>query len=131
MPQNYEELLDTEDTPVGFLARTGDGEERTRIGQYLGSLRYTPEEMARPVSRLSGGQKAKLLFLKMVLDGSNVLILDEPTRNFSPLSNPVIRDVLRRFGGAVISVSHARKYIREVCDRVYQLDEHGLSEILY
>lgn len=128
MPQNYEERLDMDATPVDFLVRSGGKEEITRVRQFLGSVRYTPEEMSHPVSEMSGGQKAKLLFLKMVLDGSNVLILDEPTRNFSPLSNPVIREVLRAFGGAVISVSHDRKYISEVCGRVYRLSEDGLFE---
>ncbi|NCB51406.1 MAG: ABC-F family ATP-binding cassette domain-containing protein [Clostridia bacterium] len=128
MPQAYEELLDMDATPVGFLARKGGKEEETRVRQFLGSVRYTPEEMAHPVSEMSGGQKAKLLFLKMVLDGSNVLILDEPTRNFSPMSNPVIRDVLSSFGGAIISVSHDRKYISEVCDKTYRLTENGLFE---
>jgi ATPase subunit of ABC transporter with duplicated ATPase domains len=46
------------------------------------------------------------------------MILDEPTRNFSPLSNPVIRDVLKAYEGTIISVSHDRRYIAEVCDRV-------------
>lgn len=130
MPQNYEELLDMNATPVEFLSRAGDKAETTRIRQFLGSVRYTPEEMAHAVSEMSGGQKAKLLFLKMILDGSDVLILDEPTRNFSPLSNPVIRGVLRDFGGAVISVSHDRKYITEVCDRTCRLTETGLTQVL-
>ena len=77
-------------------------------------------------SELSGGQKAKLLFLKMSLDGCNVLILDEPTRNFSPLSGPVIRQVLKSFDGAIISISHDRKYIGEVVSAVYELTENGL-----
>lgn len=118
MPQNYEELLDGDRTPVDFLSRTGFKEETTRIRTWLGSMKFTAEEMARPISELSGGQKAKLFFTKMNLDGANVLILDEPTRNFSPLSNPVIREVLQAFEGTIISVSHDRKYIAEVCDRV-------------
>ena len=76
--------------------------------------------------RLSGGQKAKALLLKMSMSGANVLILDEPTRNFSPLSGPVIRKMLREFSGAVISISHDRKYIEEVCDQVYELTPDGL-----
>ena len=55
------------------------------------------------------------------------LILDEPTRNFSPLSGPVIRKMLKEFPGAVISISHDRKYIDEVCDKVYCLTETGLQ----
>ena len=75
---------------------------------------------------LSGGQKAKLLLLKLSMQTCDVLVLDEPTRNFSPLSAPVIRKILNAFPGAVISVSHDRKFIQEVCTAVYELDEEGL-----
>ena len=84
--------------------------------------------MFHPIGELSGGQRAKLFFIKMSLSDNNVLILDEPTRNFSPLSNPVIRGILRDFGGTIVSVSHDRKYISEVCDTVYRLSCTGLAE---
>ncbi len=129
MPQDYEEQLDLSMTPVDFLARSGDREERTRIRTYLGALKYTADEMDHRISRLSGGQKAKLLLLKMSLSEANVLILDEPTRNFSPLSGPVIRQMLREFPGAVISISHDRKYLQEVCQKVYRLTEEGLEAV--
>lgn len=129
MPQNYEEILDMDITPVEFLDTTGDKAEQSRIRTYLGSLKYTPEEMNHAIAKLSGGQKAKVLLLKLSLSGANVLILDEPTRNFSPLSAPVIREMLRNFPGAVISVSHDRKYIDEVCDTVYKLTEDGLQRV--
>ena len=129
MPQNYEDLLELSVPPVDYLDKTGDKEERTRIRTYLGSLKYTPDEMEHPIRELSGGQKAKVLLLRMSLSGANVLILDEPTRNFSPLSGPVIRKMLREFPGAVISISHDRKYIEEVCDKIYQLNPNGLQLI--
>ena len=129
MPQNYEELLDLEQTPVEFLCAEGSWDEVSRVRTYLGSMKYTADEMAHPASALSGGQKAKLLFLKMSMAGCNVLILDEPTRNFSPLSNPVIRGMLKEYGGTIISVSHDRKYIDEVCDTVYELTKTGLQRI--
>ena len=127
MPQNYEELLNLNLTPVEFLSEVGDKEEISRIRTYLGSMKYTPDEMLHKIADLSGGQKAKLLLLKMSMSGCDVLILDEPTRNFSPLSSPVIREMLRGFGGAVLTISHDRKYIREVADVVYELTEKGLS----
>lgn len=126
MPQNYEDILDLDMTPVDFLDKSGDKEERTRIRTYLGSLKYTADEMEHPIKELSGGQKAKVLLLKMSLSEANVLILDEPTRNFSPLSGPVIRKMLRQFPGAIISISHDRKYIDEVCDKIYELNSKGL-----
>ena len=126
MPQNYDELLNLDVTPVEFLDETGDKEIRTRIRTFLGSLKYTADEMDHPIRELSGGQKAKVLLLKMSLSDANVLILDEPTRNFSPLSGPVIRKMIAAFPGAVISISHDRKYIDEVCTKVYTLTENGL-----
>ncbi|MBO5623158.1 MAG: ABC-F family ATP-binding cassette domain-containing protein [Butyrivibrio sp.] len=128
MPQNYEELLDLDVTPVEFLDDTGDKAIRTRIRTYLGSLKYTADEMDHPIRELSGGQKAKVLLLKMSLSDANVLILDEPTRNFSPLSGPIIRKMIASFPGAVISISHDRKYIEEVCTKTYTLTEKGLQE---
>lgn len=129
MPQNYEELLDFSKSPVTFLTCTGDKEEHVRIRTYLGSLKFTADEMLHPIAELSGGQKAKLLFLKMCMGDYNVLLLDEPTRNFSPLSNPVIRKLLKNVNAAIISVSHDRKYISEVCDTVYELTAKGLKEL--
>jgi len=126
MPQNYEDLLDLKMTPVEYLARSGEKEERTRVRTFLGSLKYTADEMDHAMSELSGGQKAKVLLLEMSLSGANVLILDEPTRNFSALSAPVIRKMLAEFPGAILSISHDRKYIRQVCGKVYSLTEEGL-----
>ncbi len=133
MPQNYEELLEMEKTPIHFLLDylkwEGNREETTRIRTYLGSMKYTADEMDHPVRELSGGQKAKLLLLGVSMDHRNVLVLDEPTRNFSPLSGPVIRRMLAEFPGAIISVSHDRKYISQVCDTVYELDQVGLHKV--
>ena len=83
--------------------------------------------MEHPIRELSGGQRAKLLMLSLSLSEANVLLLDEPTRNFSPLSTPVIRRLLRGFGGCIICVSHDRKFIAEACDKVYRLTEDGLG----
>lgn len=126
MPQNYEDALDMTITPVDFLCESGDKEEVSRVRTYLGSMKYTADEMLHPIAELSGGQKAKILLLKMSMAGCDVLILDEPTRNFSPLSNPVIREMLKNYGGTIISISHDRKYMKEVCTVVYELTEQGL-----
>ena len=130
MPQNYEDQLNLDVTPIDYLDQSGDKEERTRIRTYLGSLKFTADEMNHPIRELSGGQKAKVLLLRMSLSGANVLILDEPTRNFSPLSCPVIRSMLKDFEGAIISISHDRKYMREVCDEVYKLTSDGLFKTI-
>jgi ATPase subunit of ABC transporter with duplicated ATPase domains len=88
-------------------------------------MKYTSDEMLHRMEDLSSGQQAKLFFLKMNLESCDVLLLDEPTRNFSSLSSPVIRHVLKEFHGCIISVSHDRKYIEEVAETVYVLSETG------
>ena len=129
MPQNYSEILDFNKTPVQYLAENYTKEEVTKARTYMGGMKFTQEEMTGKIGDLSGGQKAKILFLDMVLRGADVLLLDEPTRNFSPLSNPAVRTALNHYGGAVISVSHDRKYLEEVCDKIYELRENGLFSI--
>lgn len=129
MPQNYEDLLDLDVTPVEFLAPQRDKESVTAARQYLGAMRYTTDEMEHAIRDLSGGQKAKILLLKMNLDKADVLLLDEPTRNFSPLSGPVIRQMISGFGGCVISVSHDRMFIQETAQKVYVLDKNGIHQI--
>ena len=126
MPQNYSEALDFQKTPIQYLADNYTKDEVTRARTYMGSMKFTHNEMTGKIGCLSGGQQAKILFLDMILKRANVLLLDEPTRNFSPLSCPVVRAALREFGGAVISVSHDRKYLNEACDKIYELRENGL-----
>ncbi|MGI6261221.1 MAG: ATP-binding cassette domain-containing protein [Acutalibacteraceae bacterium] len=129
MPQNYADALNGSQPVLEYLAPSGRKDDITAVRTLLGSLKFMHEEAEGTIEELSGGQKAKLLFAGLIFSGSNVLILDEPTRNFSPLSNPVIRSALRRFPGAIVSVSHDRKFLAEVCDTVYQLTESGLQPV--
>ena len=129
MPQDYSDLLIGNKTPVELLAPSGHKDDITKARTLLGAMKYKTEEMEHPAAGLSGGQRAKLLFLSMILGGANVLVLDEPTRNFSPLSAPVIREALAEFPGAIVSVSHDRLYLEQVCTRVLELTEQGLHEV--
>lgn len=129
MPQNYHDILNEVDSPIDFLTSTGEAIEREKILTHLASLQFTRNEIHHPISQLSGGQKAKLLLLKMVLDQANVLLLDEPTRNFSPTSQPQIRKLFTSYTGAFITVSHDRTFLKEVCQKIYYLTETGLEQV--
>ena len=129
MPQDYSDFVDKDQTPLQFLCPDGDKKEMEFARTVMGGLKFTPDEMTAKFSSLSGGQKAKVYLTKLMIENNNVLLLDEPTRNLSPLSNPAIRKLLKNYRGAIISVSHDRKYIAEVCDKVYELSLSGLTEI--
>ena len=129
MPQHYGDLLADESSPLDFLAPPGDKSHEEKILTHLASLQFTRDEARHPIGQLSGGQKAKLLLLKLVLDRPNVLLLDEPTRNFSPTSQPQVRQLLATYPGAIIAVSHDRIFLKEVCQKIYRLTETGLEEV--
>ena len=126
MPQDAGDLLDFSLSPVELLSPSGKKEERSRAGILLGSMKFTADEMNHPSAGLSGGQKAKLMFLMMAQSGANVLLLDEPSRNLSPLSGPVIRELLAEYPGCIITVSHDRRLIQEVCTRTVTLTPEGV-----
>ncbi len=127
MPQDAGDLLDFSLSPVELLSPSGKKEERSRAGILLGSMKFTADEMNHPSAGLSGGQKAKLMFLMMAESDANVLLLDEPTRNLSPLSGPVIRELLAEYPGCIITVSHDRRLIQEVCTRTVALTPEGCA----
>ena len=127
MPQVYADVLPLDSLPAEYLAPDGDKESVTEARIFLGSMKYTTDEMSHPIRALSGGQQAKLLLLKAILDRADVLVLDEPTRNLSPLSAPAVRTLLRDFSGAILTVTHDRKLIGEAATRVLQLTPEGLK----
>lgn len=129
MPQNYDDILNSCENVLKFICPKNDKESVTQARQYLGNIKFTSEEMEGKIEELSKGSIAKLFLAKLILDKCNVLILDEPTRNISPLSNPIIRKALANFQGTIISISHDRKYLKEVVNEIYLLTDEGLENI--
>ena len=133
MSQNYEDELLNYLSPLDYLSKTlnvSSKEELTKIQTYLGSLKLTYEEMNRSISSLSGGEKAKIFFAKLILEKDNVMLLDEPTRNISPLSNKAFINSIKEYNGVLIAVSHDRNFVYQVFDDIYELDkENGLKKI--
>ena len=127
MPQNYTDLFNSKDTPVSFLLEKGDREDVTMVRELLGRMKFTSDEMEHSVYDLSEGQKAKLYLMQAIKTKSNVLLLDEPTRNLSPLTNPIIRKILSAFDGCIIAVSHDRLLIQEVFDYQYCIKEQHVQ----
>ena len=129
MPQDYQETLQLDLSPVEFLSQTGHKEEIQKIQSHLASLNFSYPEMHHQIHSLSGGQQGKLLLLNLVLRKANFLLLDEPTRNFSPTSQPEIRKLFANYSGGLVTVSHDRRFLKEVCTSIYNLTEHGLEVV--
>lgn len=125
MPQDYDSVFSKEMTALTFLTQVSDSEKARTL---LASLQFTRQEIEHSVLELSGGQKAKLFLARMVLAQNHILILDEPTRHFSPTSQPLIRELLRNFNGCIISVSHDRKFIDDIANLRYQLTDKELQK---
>ncbi len=126
MPQDYEEILRGEETPYFNLAPTSDKKEQEKLKTLLGNELFTPEEMEKPVAALSGGEKAKILLTRLVLEKANVLLLDEPTRNLSPGSVREVSALLSDYKGLVIAISHDRLFLTSVFSKIYALTSEGL-----
>ena len=129
MPQDYQETLNLDLSSVEFLSQTGHKEEIQKIQSRLASLNFSYPEMHHQIHSLSGGQQGKLLLLNLVLGKPNFLLLDEPTRNFSPTSQPEIRKLFANYPGGLVTVSHDRRFLKEICSIIYRLTEHGLEVV--
>lgn len=129
MPQNYDEILDFNKSALEFMTEIEDKEERTKIMTYLSSMKFSIEEINRKMSDLSPGQQAKIILTKMDLTGVNVMLLDEPTRNFSPLSIDELNKVFSEYNGAILAISHDRSFLSNVTNKIYELKSDGLFEI--
>lgn len=128
LSQNYHDLLDYHDTPVGFITKHSTLENEGKLRQMLGALGIKPNEMLYPIERLSEGTKLKILLTQLTNNAYDVLILDEPTRNISPINQDELYLLFARFGGSLIAVTHDRSFIESVFNKLYVLDETGLHE---
>lgn len=103
-----------------------DTDMRSILGRFL----FTEDDVFVPVDGLSGGEKARLSLVKLMLSGANVLVLDEPTNHLDISSKEVFEDALLDFPGTVITVSHDRYFLNRIPTRILELEEDGFTEYL-
>ena len=124
--QSYERLKPEQTLLENFLTEYGMTEEQTR--SLLGGMLFHGDDVFKEIGTLSGGQKARLVLLKLVLDGANLLILDEPTNHLDILAKETVEAALEVFDGTVLVVSHDRYLINEVCDRIWEIEDHTIQD---
>lgn len=102
----------------------------TEIRSLLGRFLFKDDTVFQTVASLSGGEKARLSLLKLMLSGANVLILDEPTNHLDIASKEVFEEALLEFPGTMIVVSHDRYFLNRVPTRIIELGEEGTINYL-
>lgn len=131
IPQNYNEYFDFKMTPINFLKekiKNVECKSHLSLDTCLATLKFSRRDMFKPINQLSYGQMVKLILLTLTLNDYNFLILDELTRNLSPLSITVINKLFKDYHGAILAVTHDRKFLEDVIDKIYYLTEEGLRE---
>lgn len=104
----------------------GDSEMRGLLGRFL----FKGDDVFLNVGSLSGGEKARLSLLKLMLSGANLLLLDEPTNHLDLESKEVFEDALVEFPGTAIIISHDRYLLSKVPNRIFELTKTGIKEYL-
>ena len=98
------------------------------VRSYLALFLFRGDDVFKSVDTLSGGEKAKLCLLKLMLSGANVLLLDEPTNHLDIPSREVLEAALSDFDGTIIAVSHDRYFINKLSTKIYRMTESGFEK---
>ena len=117
--QHQEEALPLNETPVSYFETLMKGKTETQIRTHLSQFGLQGEKALTEIKKLSGGEKARLLFAKISLDRPNLLILDEPTNHLDIKGREALAVALNEYQGAVILITHDFSLIEEVAEELW------------
>ena len=100
-----------------------DEEARTIAGGFL----FSADDVNKKIKSLSGGEKARVAFMKLILSRPNFLILDEPTNHLDIYSREILEEALEDYDGTIIVVSHDRYFLESVVDNIYEVTQEGAT----
>ena len=126
--QDLSELLDPIKTVYETVLETDPSRTQTELRTLLGSFLFTGDDVLKPVSVLSGGEKSRLALAKMLLTPANLLVLDEPTNHLDIPSKALLQERLLAFPGAFVIVSHDRDFLIPLIERVLEIRDGVLED---
>jgi ATPase subunit of ABC transporter with duplicated ATPase domains len=127
-PQDSTGLIEKGMTAVEWLHRFDPDAARQDIHGLLGQMLFSGEEGLKPTDALSGGETARLLFCRLMLQKPNVLVLDEPTNHLDLEAINALNIALQRFEGTVFLVTHDEDLMDEVGTRVWRFGADGIDD---
>jgi ATPase subunit of ABC transporter with duplicated ATPase domains len=123
-----EQLGDGKQTAESWLWEASPGEGIGFVRGQLGLVLFSGDEAHKPVGKLSGGEAARLVFARLAVEKPNVLVLDEPTNHLDLEAIESLVEGLAAYDGTVILVSHDRWFVREVADRIFEIEPDGIRD---
>jgi len=127
-PQDHTGAIEAGLTVAEWLHRFDPSASRQDIHGLLGQMLFSGEEGQKPTGALSGGETARLLFCRIMLQQPNVLVLDEPTNHLDLESINALNVALQRFEGTVLLVTHDQDLLEEVGTRVWRFDDGAIQD---
>lgn len=100
-------------------------EERAR--NICGAFLFREDDVFKKIKNLSGGEKTRLAFMKLMLEQPNFLILDEPTNHLDIYSREILINALENYDGTILTVSHDRSFLDSVVNKIYELTTEGVK----
>jgi ATP-binding cassette subfamily F protein 3 len=128
--QHQLESLDPASTILEEISRDARTDEIPRLRSHLGALLFTGDDVDKKISVLSGGEKARVAFAKLLLRPANLLILDEPTNHLDIEACEVLEEAFCAYEGTLLFVSHDRSFINALATRVVDVDHGRLTNYL-
>lgn len=104
--------------------------DQTEVRTLLGAFLFRGEDVFKPVSTLSGGEKARLSLLKLILSNANFLLLDEPTNHLDIDSKEVLEEALLQYDGTIFVISHDRYFLNRIATKLIELKPEGTETFL-
>ena len=113
---------------VEWLMQYSKIKEETFVRGFLGRMLFSGEEALKKVNVLSGGERVRCMFAKMMLSGANVLIFDEPTNHLDLESITALNNGLMAYKGVILFTSHDHQFVQTIANRIIEITEHGIID---